>query len=150
MTGVRFKAIVPLAASGTADRTMLQLIGATNHRVHIREMLITYAGATSTAVPHRWKILTQTTAGTNSALTLNKTNSGDDESLEVTANYLFTSTDPTDSTVMYEFNVPVYQGGIWVPFDYGDLVIVNGARLGFKVYTPAASINFSLTVIGEE
>lgn len=149
MTGVRMKSILAIVASGTATKTWYQIQAGSNHRVHIRELAITYAGATSTAVPHNWKILVQTTSGTATTNNPAKANSSDDETIEATGASNHT-VEPTDSTILYDFIVPVYQGGLWVPFDYGDLVVPGGTRLGFKVFSPAASISFAMTIVAEE
>ncbi len=82
MAGLRFHAKTAEVATGTALKTIMQLMAAANHRVKVKELSISFKGVSNTDAPILVEVLRQTTAGTMTALTLVKNNDADDEILE--------------------------------------------------------------------
>jgi hypothetical protein len=151
MSGVAFNAVIEdLSLAASTDKTALQLLAASNHRVLVRKISIAGKSNTAGDTPVHFQILTQTSAGTASALTLQKVNAGDDETLQTTAQKTF-SAEPTDSgAVKKSINVHP-QSRAEIVFPPGrELVIQGGARLGIKTISPAQTSVFTFDVECEE
>ena len=150
MSGVAFTGVVedrPLTIS--TSETLLQLLAATNHRVLVRKIGIYGKSNSGADTPVHFQVLLQTTAGTASALTLNKFNTSDDETVQTTAQKTFTG-EPTDSTIKLARNVHP-QSGAEIVFPPGrELVVKGGERLAIKAITPAQASVFTVVVEGEE
>lgn len=150
MSGVKVKAVVPSATSGTAIRTFLQMTAAANHRFHILSIVITYKGIIVTQEPHVWQVVRQTTVGTFAALPEVKANASDNETPQTAFTYSFTSTDPTTTDILEEWHVHP-QSGVAFPFAPGDLVGIGGELIGIRLgVAPAVAANVSITVLIEE
>lgn len=148
MAGVGFAAVTAEIATGTAAKTLAQVVAASNHRLLIKEISVSFQGTSNTAAPILVRVLRQTTAGTTSALTPVKTNSADDETLQVTARHTATA-EPTASDVLMTELVHPQTGYTWqAPFG-GELVVPGGGRLGIEV-TAAASVDAIARFIGVE
>lgn len=149
MAGVRFRAVTAQIATGTAAKTLVQIVAASNHRTLVDEIHISFEGATSTNAPIQVRILKQTTAGTMSALTIVKKCAGDDETLQTTAQHTATA-EPTAGDVYFsQFVHP--QGGrfsLVLPREKA-FQIVGGQRLGVEV-TAANDVDSLVTIEGEE
>jgi hypothetical protein len=147
MSGVRWNAVTAAIATGTSAKTLVQIVAASNHRVHVEEIGISFNGVSNTAEPIKVDILRQTTAGTMSALTLVK---GEDstETLEVTAQHTATA-EPTAGDVLETFYVHPQGGRDWQAPFAKPFSITGGTRLGVRV-TAAASVSALVTVKGSE
>lgn len=148
MTGVRTRAVTGAIATTTAARTLLQIVAASNHRVTLEELEISFEGVTNTATPIKVDVLRQTSAGTMTGLTLVKDNSNDDETPEVTAQHTATS-EPTAGDVLDSFYVHPQQGRLWQAPFAKPFVIPGGTRLGIRV-TAAASVNAIVKAVLDE
>ncbi len=138
MAGVYFSAVTGEVVTGTSQKTILQLVAATNVRVKVREWSFSFIGTSNTAQPIRCQLMTQTDAGTMSSLTLKKKISTDSETLQTTAQHTATS-EPTTGTAFKAEEVHPQTGYTWqAPFG-GEEVIVGGARLGFVVTAGATT-----------
>ncbi|MFH0943738.1 MAG: hypothetical protein V2A76_00955 [Planctomycetota bacterium] len=127
---------------------MLQLVAAANHRVKVFEWSVAFKGVSSTASPILVQLIRQTTAGTMSAATPVKLNSGDDESLQTTAQKTATA-EPTGSEVIDSIEVHPQAGYTWqAPFG-AELCVKGGERLGLVV-TAAADVNCNCKFFFEE
>lgn len=148
MSAVRGAAVTAEISTGTSAKTILQLVAASNHRVLIVELSISFKGTSNTAAPIKVRVLRQTTAGTMSSLTPVKMNSGDDETLQTTAQHTATA-EPTASDVLLSEEVHPQTGYTWqAPFGR-ELVIPGGGRLGIEV-TAGADVNCIARAIFEE
>lgn len=148
MAGVGFKANTAQIATGTSEKTLLQIIAATNQRVLVHEFSISFKGTSNTAAPIEVKVSKQTTGGTMSSLTLVKSNDNDDETLQTTATHTATA-EPTEGDNLITELVHPQTGYTWQA-PYGKpLVIPGGDRLGFIV-TAGADVNAVVRVMGEE
>ncbi len=148
MAAVRGAAVTAEIATGTSAKTILQLVAASNHRVLIGELSLSFKGTSNTASPIKVRVLRQTTAGTMSALTPVKMNSGDDETLQTTAQHTATA-EPTASDVLLAEEVHPQTGYTWqAPFGR-ELAIAGGGRLGIEV-TAGADVNCIARAIFEE
>src|SRR5438067_1781420 len=104
MAGVRFKAVTGEVATGTALKTILQVVAASNHGVLIDEWSISFTGISNTATPILVQVMRQTTAGTMSSLTPVKDPDDTDETLQTTAQHTATA-EPTASDVLFREEV---------------------------------------------
>lgn len=149
MAGLRFRAVTGQIATGTSAKTIAQIVAASNHRVLVDEVHISFEGVTSTDAPIQVRILKQTTAGTMSALTLVKKNASDDETLQTTAQHTSTG-EPTAGDVYFSQLVHP-QGGrlsLILPREKA-FTIVGGQRLGVEV-TASVGIDCIVCIEGEE
>ena len=148
MAGVRFQAVTSEVATGTAIKTILQIVAATNQRVLIDEIAISFKGTSPTDAPIWLRVLRQTTAGTMSALTPVKNNNGDDETLQTTAQHTATA-EPTAGDVLMAQEIHPQTGYTWqAPFGR-QIVVKGGGRLGIEV-TAGVGVNCLARVMGEE
>lgn len=148
MAGVRFAAVTGQVSTGTAAKTVLQVVAASNHRVIIDEISISFEGTSNTATPIQVRVLRQTTAGTMTALTPIKVDDSADETLQVTAQHTATA-EPTASDVFMSELVHPQTGFCWqAPFGH-ELVCGGADRIGVEV-TAAASIDCISRVFGHE
>lgn len=135
-------------AGGDAAKTLLQLVAAANHRVLVIEWSVSFNGIDNTAEPIKVSLARQTTAGTSSALTPEKMNEGDDETLQTTARHTATVEPTTGNSIAREKVHP--QGGFtWQAPPGGKIVIKGGNRLGWIITAPAA-IAVELRAVFEE
>ena len=140
MAGLRFT--VPFTVTtATSTVTVVQLIAATNTRIRIERIVITGKGVLNTDAPCQFELLLQTTAGTMTAITPVKQNSGDSETIQTTANQTFTA-EPTASTIKQAFAVHPQSRCDQVYPPGRDLIVVGGTRLGLRINTPAQASTF--------
>jgi hypothetical protein len=146
MSGVLLRAPSgQIAVIAATEKTVIQIIAATQHRVKVNRIAVTFEGATSTDAPAQVRIAKQTTAiGTEAAVTVVKV--GDfGETIQTTAKK-YGNSEPTTTDVYDQDLVPVYQGGriflgpYWIP---------GGGRLGVLVTSPV-NVDCAVTVDMEE
>jgi hypothetical protein len=148
MAGVRFAAVTGEVATGTSAKTILQVVAASNQRVLVDEVAVSFKGMSATDAPILVEVLRQTTAGTMSSLTPRKLHDGDDESLQVTAQHSATS-EPTAGDVLLAQLIHPQTGYTWqAPFGR-QLHVKGGGRLGVRV-TAGVSVNCVARVVAEE
>lgn len=135
MSGVRVVGNTADIAFSTSTKTLAQIIAASNQRVRVERVRVSFKGTSSAEAPVMVKLAVQTTAGTVTSLTLAKANSNDDETLQTTASHTAT-VEPTTTTVLAAFLVHP-QGSHEFVFPPGrDLYIPGGTRLGVLLDTP--------------
>jgi hypothetical protein len=140
MAGLAFVANTGQIATGTALKTLLQIVAASNHRVLLWEWSISFTGISNTAVPILVQVMVQTTAGTMTALALVKECATDSETLQTTAAHTATGTEPTASDVKFREQIHPQGGYTWPAPFAKPIPIPGGTRLGFTV-TAAADVN---------
>jgi hypothetical protein len=145
MAGVYFKGATGSQAFSTSTKTMLQIIAASNHRVAKLYFVVSCSGGLVTDVPVLFQVLTQTDAGTGTALTLQKYRSGDGETIQTTSNRTHT-VEPAAGNILDGYSIQTFKGS-WT---FGPYEVAGGARLGIRVLTPAAGANCNISVFGEE
>lgn len=150
MAGVRASITTGTVATGTGVlKTLAQIMAAANHRALIKELTITFQGVSTTGTPIPVRLLRQTTAGTMTAVTPAKLNSGDPEAIQTTAAKNAT-VEPTAGTVLRQFLVHPQTGLVWQgPFGE-PIPIAGGERLGVEVNNPGTDINCQVEAIIEE
>jgi hypothetical protein len=148
MSAIQFAAVTGEVATGTAAKTLLQVVAPANQRLLIHELSVSFKGNAPTADPVLVRVLRQTTAGTMTALTPVKLTPGS-EALQSTAQHSATA-EPTAGDVLLSEEVHPQGGGfLWqAPFGQA-LVIPGGGRLGVEV-TAGASVSAVARVRGEE
>ena len=148
MAGVLFTVSTGEIATGTSAKTMLQLVAASNHRVKVHEWSIAFKGINNAHSPVKVRLLRQSSAGTTSSLTVNKWDSTDAETLQLTAGENAT-VEPTADCVLDAQEIHPQTGYTWqAPFGR-ELVVPGGTRLGIEV-TAANDVTAIATVKGEE
>jgi len=149
MAGIRAVAQTDKIASGTSKKTLLQLVAAANQRVLIKEISISFAGISATAAPVHVQVHRQSSAGTMSALTPKKMNTGDNETLQTTAQHTATVEPTTGDEVIGEQVHPQGGGFLWQAPPGGEIVVLGGERLGICV-TAGATVNVKCRMVFEE
>lgn len=143
MSGVGFRANTAQVATGTSAKTILQIVAASNHRVVVNKIVVSFEGVTVTDAPVQVRVLRQSTAGTMSALTLVK--DGDTaETLEVSAQHT-ASAEPTAGDVLESQLVHPQSSRVFV----GPYVIPGGGRIGVEV-TATVGVDCIVSAYGEE
>jgi hypothetical protein len=148
MAGVKLVAVTAENATGVAKKTLLQIVAAANHRVLVKEVAISFKGIVNTNPPILVELYRQTDAGTMSALTPQKWNPGDDETLQTTAQENAT-VEPAGATVIFREEVHPQGGYTWqLPFGW-DISVPGGTRLGVAV-TATVSVSAIARTLCEE
>ena len=148
MAGNRIKGVTAPITTGTSVKTLMQIVAASNHKVLIDEISISFNGISNTAEPIKVRVLRQTTAGTMSSLTLVKDPDDWDETMQTTAQHTATA-EPTAGDVLMSDHVHPQQGYLWQAPLGRQLAIGGGDRLGIEV-TAAASVSAIIRFSGEE
>ncbi len=148
MAGVRIKGATAQVNTGTAAKTILQIVAAANHGVKIDELSISFEGTSNTNAPIQVRVLRQTTAGTMTALTLVKDPDDSDETIQTTAQHTATA-EPTAGDVLMTELIHPQTGWSWqAPFGR-ETKIGGGDRLGIEV-TAANAVDCVARFAGEE
>lgn len=122
-------------ATGTALKTMVQLVAATNHAIKILEIAIGFDGVSATQEPVLVTLTRQTDAGTMSSLTPVKGDDSVADTLDTTAQHTATS-EPTAGDVLKVWKVHPQQQ---IVIAFGDGIMVGaGDRIGLVVTSPDA------------
>src|SRR5687768_9105276 len=109
-------------ATGTALKTLLQVVAPTNQRVKIKEIGIGFHGISNTAEPILIQLMRQSTAGTMSALTLVKEDDTTPESIQSTAQHTAT-VEPTAGDVIRTWTIHPQTSMVY-QLPLGDEIIV--------------------------
>lgn len=133
-------------ATGTAAKTILQLVAPANQRVAINSIAIGFKGVSVTDAPIRVRVLKQTNAGTATARTPAKT-SGGSTTLQSTGQEN-ASAEPTAGAVLYDQNIHP-QLGIDKNVMGQGWELDGGERVAIEV-TAAVSVNCDATIAFEE
>lgn len=143
MAGVLLGFCTPQITTGTAAKTIVQFLAATNHRALLRRCCIAFEGVSTTGTPILVEFVIQTSAGTGgTSLTLRKLNSGDAETIQTTALYGPTgatwTAEPSDSSDVrfHTFVHPQRSKELILPGDF--FSIVTAVRFGVRVTADAA------------
>ncbi|KKM85100.1 hypothetical protein LCGC14_1292460 [marine sediment metagenome] len=148
MAGLKATAQTAEITTGTALKTILQLVAAANHRVVVKEISISFKGTLNTAAPILVQVARQTDAGTMSALTPKKMNESDQETLQTTAQDTAT-VEPTLTDDVISEEVHPQGGYTWqAPFG-GEIIIEGGNRLAILT-TAIAAVNCVARIVFEE
>ena len=150
MAGVLASLQTAEIASGTAKKTILQLIAAANHRDKVKEISVSFKGTSGSDAPVLVQVLRQTDAGSGGdALTPKKFNEGDDETLRTTGLKDIDGSEPTGTDEVMGEEVHPQGGWTWqAPFG-GEIIVKGGNRLGLAV-TAAATQTVKGRIVFEE
>ncbi len=147
MSALGLKAVTGEIATGTALKTLLQLVAATNHRVKVLGFGISFKGVTAADPPILVQLVRQTGAGTMSALTLKKKLNLGAETIQTTAQHTATA-EPTPVDILWAKEIHPQGGSHREWFPYGEeLILIGGERLGLVVtatVTTSAIASFDL------
>ena len=127
-------------STGTALRTVLQLLAPANHRLRLLEAGISFHGIVNTNEPITVDLIRQTTAGSGgTGLTPVKLDDSLSETLQTTALHTIT-TEPTAGDVLMTWAVHPQTGLIYQVPQGQEIKIGGGDRLGLRVLA-GASVN---------
>ena len=146
MAGVRLIATTGTQASGTPNtRTLSQIVAAAQQRIRVERVRVSGYGNSAVDRPVLMELIVQTSAGTSSAMTVNKVNESDDETVQSTGLKTFTSTEPTDSGLIKAAAFVHPTGSYDFVFPPGrELYIKGGTRLGIRANAPAQDNNWNV------
>lgn len=139
-----------VACAATTKKTVLQLVAGTNTRIKVSEVSVSFDGTTNTDTPVLVQVLRQTDAGTGGdALTLQKVNEDDAETLQSSALKDIDSSEPTGTNELFGEYVHPQGGYTWqAPFSK-EWIIKGGNRLGVAITAPDA-VNVKARFAAEE
>lgn len=128
-----------VAATGATTITVVQIVAPTNQRVDLLSFSVSFDSTGATAVPARFRLLRQTTAGTFTNATNAPTVADKGIGEAPQTNYQTVATaEPTAGDVLLCRHVPVFMGYYEKVFNPGECVIQGGGRLGFEITAPAS------------
>lgn len=129
-------------AASTAE-TILMIVGAANVAFRLVEFGISFDGVTSDAVPALVELVssTQATAGTNTGATEQQIRGPADHNPQCTGFHSYTA-EPTVLSVVKEWFVPQFMGGLVVQFPLGREFeqVTSADGIGIRV-TASATVN---------
>ena len=132
-------------STGTAAKTLLQLVAAANHPIKIAELSVGFKGTSNSASPVTVKLIRQSDAGTTSALTINDNNDSDGDTFDTTGRHTATA-EPTGTTVVRVYTLH-QQTSMAISFPEDTRPHVGaGDRLGLVV-TSADDINCDASMV---
>jgi len=140
MAGLYFYAenSTAVALSAAAEKTAIQVNAPTNQRVRIQAVGAFFDGASTTAIPVRVKLIGVSTAGTSTALTLNKKISTDSETLQSSAGENFTAEGTNIATGILDEWYIHPQMGIDKTYAFAqERMVVGAGRVALKCTAPA-------------
>lgn len=145
--GFTLAPIAEIALVAATAKTVAQLIAPANTILAVNGAWVSFDGISNTAEPALVEILTQTTAGTMTARTPQKTK--DTSTALGATGGVNASAEPTAGNVLKTFHVHP-QAGVIIPLDFDkEIEIAGGARLGMRITAPAA-VNCLAGFEGEE
>lgn len=148
MAGQHGKAVTAQVATGTAAKTIVQVVAAANHGIKVTGWGISFEGVSVTATPIQVRLLRQTTAGTMSALTPVKKRDSDGDTLDTTAQHTATA-EPTAGDVLATVLVHPQGGYSEFPPFGSEYYVGAGDRIGIEV-TSAADVDCVAEIHFEE
>ena len=144
MAGISARAQTGSITTGTSAITLLQVVAATNTRVVVKSISVSFAGTSPTAAPILVDVLRQSTAGTMMSLTVVKEPNLGSETIQTTAQHT-AEVEPTAGDVVAREYVHPQTGVIFSE----PITVLGGTRLGVRV-TAAASTSAVVRVEFEE
>jgi len=138
MAGLAFYAenTAAVALAAATEKTALAVNAPTNQRVKLLALGMFFDGASTTAVPVRVKLIYTSTAGTSTALTLNKKMTSDPETIQSTAGENYTA-EGTNGGIIDEWLIHP-QMGLDKTYAFGqERLIIGGGRAAIKCTAPA-------------
>lgn len=135
------------ALSANVPKTVVQITAPPNHRVKIIGWGVFFDGTNTVGQPVRVRLQRQTTAGTMSALTLNKTTPRGESILSVGQQNA--TAEPSASDILEQATVHPQQG-YEVKFPPGQELVIDGnGRVGMELLAVAA-VNATVKIFFEE
>lgn len=148
MAALRASARKNAISTGTALKTLMQLVAAANQRVKLLEIGISFHGISNTDNPIQVDLMYQSTAGTMTGLTCLAIDPDLTETIQTTAQHTAT-VEPTAGNVIATWAVHP-QTGIVYQVPRGDEPIIKGGGRIAVVVTAAVSVNADVYMKFEE
>ena len=132
MAGIPFTAdTTSVALTASQTHTLGQVVAATNTRVKVSRIDVTVDGVTAADPQITIDVLTQSSAGTMSAVTPVKLRSSDSETLQTTAQKNASGTEPTTVGIIGTYFCHPMYGMPPIIYD-PPIEVVGGTRLGVR------------------
>lgn len=125
-----------VALVAATAKTVLQIVAPTNQRGRVKEWGVYFDGTSPTAEPVVVEVLYQTTAGTMTALTVEKEDQSQTETVQFTAQHTATA-EPTSGAFVRRKNVHPQGGFEWVAPMGDEINVGGGKRLAIRCTAPA-------------
>lgn len=137
--------------TGTSAKTIAQIVAASNIRVRIHSIKVTFNGVSNTQEPVLVELVRQSDAGTGGdAVTIVEDPDGYSETLQTTALENIDSSEPTGSVIVDSMHVHA-QGGYLEQCKFSnEIYVLGGTRLGVRVTVPTTSVSATVTIRFEE
>lgn len=137
------------ALTAATAKTVLQIKAPTNQRVAVRQISVSFDGASNTAVPVIVKVVRQTTAGTTSSSATIKAKDNDiSTAIQSTVLDGF-SAEPTYGDQHWIAHIHPQTGAVYQLPLPGEITLAGGGRLGV-VCTAPANVNCLCSIEAEE
>lgn len=133
---------------GTA-KTVVQLTAPANQRVAFLELKLGFAGTFAAGDDFKIRLLRQTTAGTMTAATEVKADSGRDLTLQTAVTHTATAEPTAGEELDVTYGSLYQQSNVRLTFDLRDIDITENTRLGVEVTTDVASTCYPTIVWAE-
>lgn len=137
-----------ISLTGGAAKCVALINAPTNQRVLITNITVPGKGTLTTATPVYVRVYRATDAGTTTAVTPTKYNTGDNETLQVTAGKNAT-VNPAVGDVIDEFYFHPQGGLVRNHLMARPYVVIGGGRIGIEM-TAAENLTVLCTIEGEE
>lgn len=148
MAGRRGICTLTGVATGTAAKTLIQVVAATNHAVEITEVGVGFHGVNNTHEPILVELLRQTDAGTMSSLTPKAADDSIADTFDTTAQHTATG-EPTGGDVLRAWTVHPQTGLVYQVSERAPIIVGAGDRVGLRV-TAANSVDSDSYVLFTE
>lgn len=150
MSAVAFTVVAAGVATGTSAKTIAQVKAAAQQRVLLKQIDIGFSGVSASDEPILVEVVRQTSGGTMTGVTPVKINSGDDETLQVTASKE-ASVEPSGPTVLAARKIhPQGRDTFFLANIFaGGLPVKGGEYVGVRVLA-TQNVNATVTIYGEE
>lgn len=129
--------VIDEALGAATPETVIQIVAPANQRVVIQKFGLYFSGISVTAEPINWELQTQNTAGTASALTLQKVDTSLPETVQTAAQHDFTA-EPTAGVTLVVGKVHPQSGFAVIEPLGGEVVVGGGDRVGLVITAPSA------------
>jgi len=129
---------IAAASVGSGTMTLLQINAATNHPCEIVEVGVGFNGTVATHEPRKVELLHQTDAGTMSALTPEKYDSSDGDTLDTTAQHTATA-EPTAGNIIQGWLVHPQTEFVWQAPPGKGIKVGAGDRIGLRTVGDGAN-----------
>lgn len=135
-----------VSLTAATAKTVAQIVAPAQQALILHEWSVSVQGTNPSAKPGKVQLKRQTTAGTMTALTLYKWDTGRGETIQTTAQHTAT-VEPTSTDLIMSENVHPQFGYTWPGSQRRVIIIPGGTRLGFILtFTDAVDVTVRFAI----